>query len=189
MIRTITADWEPITSTEAKTQIQGIEGISDFDSEISSLIKVAREQAEEFTWRAIIACTCVEKICSFPSDKIVLLRPPVQSITSITYVDGNGDQQTLSASEYMLNDWNEPAVITPAYGKSFPSARGSSGDVVITYVAGYTSAALVPDSIKHAIKMMVRTWFDQREDVTPRTVNEMPMNSRYLLAPWRCNSF
>lgn len=189
MVRTITADWEPITRDEAKAQIQGLEGITDFDTEITSLIKVARESAEEFTWRAIVQSTCVEKLNNFPAVKIMLERPPVSSITSITYVDGDGVTKTVSASDYVLCNWVEPCYIVPAVGKSWPSARGGEGDVVITYVAGYAAAADIPDSIKHAIKMMVRTWFDQREDVTPRTVNEMPMNSIFLLRPWRCNRF
>lgn len=189
MIRTITADWEPITRDEAKAQIQGLEGISDFDTEIDSLIKVAREAAEEYTWRAIVQSTCVEKLNEFPSGKIVLPRPPVSAITSISYVDVNGENQTIPSTDYVLNSWVEPCYIVPASGKSWPASRGGEGDVVITYVAGFVSQAVVPVSIKHAVKMMVRTWFDQREDVTPRTVNQMPMGSKSLLHHWRCNRF
>jgi len=188
MTRTVTAIWEPVTTSEAKEQIQGLEGISAFDNEIARLITVAREYAEKFTWSTIVESTIVEKFTAF-DDKIILPGAPIISVTSVKYIDDAGIEQTVDSADYMLMNWHVPSYIAPAYGKSFPAPRGGSGDITVTYKAGYASAASVPAAIRQAILMMVRTWFDQREDVSNRTVNEMPMGSKYLLHHFRLNRF
>lgn len=189
MKRTITANWEPVSLTEAKAQIQGLEGISDFDTYITSLITVAREMAEEYTWRTIVASTYELRLPSFDSEKILLPHPVVAAIISIKYNDITGTEQTLASDKYFLMDWEEPGIVLPSSGNVWPANRGAEGDVTITYSAGYASAADVPAIFKQAILMMVRTWFDQRDDVTNRTVNEMPMGSQFLLKSKRCFRF
>jgi len=189
MKRTITANWEPVSVEEAKAQIQGLEGISDFDTYIAGLISVAREMAEEYTWRTIVASTYELRLPSFNSEKILLPHPVVAAITTIKYKDTTGTEQTIDAANYTLMDWEEPGIVLPSSGNSWPASRGAEGDITITYSAGYATAALVPGIFKQAIKMMVRTWFDNREDVTHRTVNEMPMGSKYLLDSKRCFRF
>jgi len=188
--RTITAAWEPVTLDEAKEHIQGLEGISDFDYFITRLITAARETAEEYCWRTIVQSTYELRLASFTSNKILLPRPVVSDITSVKYINSAGTEITIASSDYKLLDWEEPAILLPAFGVTWwPSARGGEGDVTIEYVAGYATAAAVPAGIKQAVLMMVRTWFDNREDVTPRTVNEMPRGSEYLLKPYRCFRF
>jgi len=187
--RTITATWEPVSLEEAKEQIQGLEGIDDFDAFITRLITAARETAEEYCWRTIVESTYELRLASFTSDNILLPKPLVSAITSVKYKDSTGTEVTITNTDYQLLDWEEPAILQPAYGLSWPGSRGGDGDITIEYVAGYDSAASVPASIKQAVLMMVRTWFDSREDVTPRTVNEMPRGSEYLLKPYRCFKF
>lgn len=189
MKRTITATWEPVTLEEAKAQIQGLEGISDFDAFITNLITAARETAEEYCWRTIVTSTLELRLASFTSEKILLPRPVVTAITSVKYKDSTATELTIANTDYQLMDWEEPAILLPVYGISWPGARGAEGDITIEYVAGYPSASAVPLSIRLAILMMVKTWFDNREDVTPRTVNEMPRGSEYLLKPYRCFRF
>lgn len=189
MKRTITALWEPVTLDEAKEQIQGLEGINDFDAYITRLISAARERAEQYCWRTITGSTYELRLNSFTSEKILLPYPVVSAITSVKYKDTTGTEITIPNTDYQLMDWEEPAILMPAYGKTWPTARGFDGDITITYVGGYASADEVPAVIKQAILMMVRTWFDQRDDVTPRSVNEMPRGSEYMLKPYRCFRF
>lgn len=91
---------------------------------------------------------------------IVLPIPPVQSISSIQYVDTSGATQTLSSANYILDSNSEPARITPAYGLSWPDTRVQVGAVTVTFVAGYGLAIAVPAAAKTFIKMKVRQLYD-----------------------------
>lgn len=181
MKRTILGN-EPVTVDEAKEHIQGLEGIALHDTYISNLIKVAREQCEQFTWRCIVKSTFELRASSF-TQKIIIPNPPLITIKSIKYFDGNGVEQTIDPKDYTALDWEEPGKLIL---NLLPSTRGLAGDITITYEAGYDE---VPESFRHAILMMVRTWFDNREDVSNRTMNEMPMGSKFLLQSFRCNTF
>ena len=86
--------------------------------------------------------------------------PGTQSLTSITYVDTSGNQQTLASTQYTVDLTSEPARIVPAQGTYWPSQMTYiPGSVVITFVAGsYGDGVTVdscPEEIKAAIKMIV----------------------------------
>lgn len=186
--RTVTASWEPLTVDEAKAHCQIDADITDFNTQLTADIKAAREMCEEYLWRFIVTSTVTYRLSEF-STNIFLPRPPVSSITSITYKDSEGSTQTLATDQYDLIDWEEPARIVPAYGVTFPATRGQEGDVTITYVAGYASASVVPEMIKSAMKLMIYHLFENRSDVTNRTVNELPQGSKDILRPLRCFKF
>lgn len=188
MKRTISVAWDAVTVAEAKTHIQGLEGITSEDTYIGTLIAAAREVAEAFMWRTIVLSTYELRLSSF-SDKIILPAPPAVAITSIKYIDTAGVEQTLDPADYKLIDFEEPGFVISTPGTNWPDTRGSKGDITITFTAGYAAAANVPAAFKQAILLMVRTWFDQRDNVTNRTVNEMPKGSEFILRPWRCNKF
>jgi uncharacterized phiE125 gp8 family phage protein len=181
MKRTVTGN-EPCTIDEAKAHIQGLEGITDYDAYISSLITVAREMAEAYTWRCITASTFELRLNSF-DDIVKLPYPPAISVDSITYADTDDAEQTMSADDYSINNWDEPGKV---HFDLQPSTNSKVGNIKITYKAGYTD---VPVSIKQAILMMVRTLYDNREDMNNRTITELPFTSKDLLKPYRCFEF
>src|SRR5688572_20333616 len=104
---------EPVTLAEVKDVCR----VSDsaFDTQLTSFALAARRWCEEFTRLALINQTWDLTLDAWPK-RIVLPRPPVSSVTSVTYVDGNGDTQILAADQYRLLklDTGEWAV-DPAY--------------------------------------------------------------------------
>lgn len=86
----------------------------------------------------------------FREGSVHLPFPPIQSITSVSYVDQNGVTQTLASSAYALSD----RLLSPVYGTFWPSGRLQSAAVKIKYVAGYADGA-VPAPILQAIILMV----------------------------------
>lgn len=104
-------------------------------------------------------------------NQIVLPLPPVQSVSSITYLDEAGNSQTLSPSNYIVDTASEPARIMPAFNLSWPSTRIQPGAVTITFVAGYGLAAAVPSAAKTFIKMKLRALYDGDSD--PKSVQMM----------------
>lgn len=187
---------EPVSTAEARAHLR-IDHVDD-DAYIAALITAARSVVEERLRRALITQTLTLTMDHFPGahdalDALVhaagvirLPRSPVQSVSSITYVDDSGVTQTLSASGYRVDTSSVMARIEPAYGETWPTTRPVSNAVTVTFVAGYGAAAAVPLPIKQAVLVLVGTWFEHREAViVGGTPNVVPMTVDYLLGPYR----
>ena len=85
---------EPITLAEAKLYLR-VDTTAD-DALITALITAARETVERYTSRALVTQTITQVLDCFPGFGFRLAVHPVQSITSITYKDSNGSDQTLA---------------------------------------------------------------------------------------------
>jgi hypothetical protein len=84
---------------------------------------------------------------------IVIPLAPVQSITSITYLDTNGAQQTLDPANYALIP-GEPGRIVLAFSGAWPSAALVAGSVKVRFVAGYgADGSSVPQPFRTAIAL------------------------------------
>ena len=185
---------EPVTLAEAKLHLRVDH--SDEDAYITALITASREWCESYLGGSICQQTKALITNHFPH-YLRLPGGPVQSISSVTYEDENGDTQIVDASTYRLTG---DGYISLAWGKSWPT--GYACDVTITYVAGYPPevttelveeegedpvevettdyAANVPASIKQAILLLVGALYEDREagGVAPPGVRE-------LLRPYR----
>jgi len=109
-------------------------------------------------------------------------RPPLQSVTSIVYIDMNGNTQTLDPSLYLVDATQDPGRINPAYAQSWPIARQMLNAITITFVAGYGAASAIPEAYKTAIKMLVTHWYRNREAVSYANLAELPLGMSALLA-------
>lgn len=112
------------------------------DDHIESLILAATALAEEQTHRAIRPQRWKLVLSGFPSGRILLPRPPLIEIESFTYIDGDGEEQSLSASPaaYVLSPsgFYSMAAVSPLESESWPATQSSTDDAVeITYRAGY----------------------------------------------------
>lgn len=99
---------EPVTLPDVLAAI-GYED-NDKDSLVNSYIAAARQYCEDFTNRQFVTATWTLTLDRFPSSVgvIHLPRPPLSSITSITYLDSAGDLQTLDAADYIFDDGTDP---------------------------------------------------------------------------------
>jgi uncharacterized phiE125 gp8 family phage protein len=155
---------EPITLAEAKLQCR-VDGTDD-DTLITGLIVVARKQAESCSAHVLLTQQWRLDLDCFPVDSIDLPLPPLTSVQSITYLDGDGMRQTLAASEYTVIANKTPGVVLPAYGKSWPSCRVTPGSVQISFTAGFGDAAAVPQEIKQWMLLHIDTWYEHRASVS-----------------------
>jgi len=146
---------EPVTPEEAKAQAR-ITG-ADSDDLIASYIKTAREEAEDYLNYGLLTQTWRADLSEF-AEVIPLPRAmKLQSITHVKYYDSDGTLQTLSSTYYETDTVSRPARLVRAADMSWPSLQADRriGRVQITYVIGWSSAALVPERIKNGIKMFV----------------------------------
>lgn len=163
LVRITSPGSEPITLAEAKAHCR-IE-VSDDDALITAFITAAREECEHELGRSLIAQTWEKVMDSFP-DAIELLMPPIQSVTSVKYLDTIGVEQTLSSSLYALDKDSEPGWLVPASGTDWPTTGDYINAVRVRFVAGWANAAAVPENIKTWIKVRVATLYENREATT-----------------------
>lgn len=109
---------------------------------------------------------------SFRSLKIELPFPPLQSVVSVSYVDGDGVVQTFedtstSPATSLINvrapqgDYAAPGTVEPTSGQSWPTTRCESDAVRIQYTCGYGATSDdTPALLKGAILYLV-SHFDQ----------------------------
>lgn len=178
--RTVLPTTPPVSVAEAKRQISLVG--DELDAYVAQLIEVATETAEHWTGRALTTQTWRLTLDEFPCE-IYLPRPPLLAVTTVEYVDANGALQTLSAANYLVASDKQPAVVTAAYNTIWPVTRSQREAVRVTYTAGYgANASDVPLGIRHAILLLVATWFANREAVVTGTIStELSLSVAALL--------
>ena len=112
---------EPISLDDAKAHLR-VDHTSENDL-ITSLITSFRAMVDGVDGtlnRALITQTWDLLLDAFPcgDEYIEIPLPPLQSIESFTYKDTDGEVQTLTSSDYFLDQVSEPARLYPAYGTS-----------------------------------------------------------------------
>jgi uncharacterized phiE125 gp8 family phage protein len=186
---------EPITLEEARTHLRiepyGSPLVHPDDDYVTALISVARDWCEKYTKKALATQTIEYSFDEF-KDKIYLNIGPVQSVSSIEYLDSNGASQTLSTSVYGLDDYE--GVIYLKKGQSWPTVYAQTNAITLTIVAGYTNG-LSPDtypfpfSIKAAMLLIIGNLYENRQEdqmgSTKMSFNSLPMGVYSLLQPYR----
>lgn len=107
----------------------------------------------------------------------------------ISYYDADDAVAYFAGSNYLADDRSEPGRLVLNSGKSWPSTtlRPANG-VCITFIAGYSAAASVPESWKAAIKLLLGHLYENREAVIiGQTAAELPMAVERLL--WKDRVF
>ncbi len=180
---------DPITLAEAKAHLRVDE--ADEDDLVTRLIgaAVAKVEGPRGLGLAIMERQWALSLHTFPRS-IVLPLGPVKAVNTITYVDPAGAQQTLDPADYHADLKGEPAEIEPAFGKSWPATRNQRGAVTVTFTAGYSDAATVPDDLKTALLMTVAHLFENRETVHLGSgVTEIPDTAKAILERYRAGRF
>ena len=152
-----------LTVSEVKKHLNIDDDFSDDDTYLLLLVDVAVNYIENHTRRALLTQTITANYDGF-NNCFEIERPPLQSVTSISYIDTSGATQVLSSSDYIVDTVSTPARIVPNYGESWPSTRCIVNAVTVVYVAGYTSTDLIPNQIKHALKLIVGDFYESREN-------------------------
>lgn len=149
----------PLDVAEARLHVR--QDITDDDVKLGILMRAARDFAETETQRAIVATRFQQVLDSFPSPSLMgvpfgrayslpghaiqLERSPLIQVVSVQYLDMGGVLQTMSASDYAIDDSGTIPRITPVFGKIWPIPLPQIGAVRVTYDAGYC-APLVADA-------------------------------------------
>jgi uncharacterized phiE125 gp8 family phage protein len=183
---------EPFTTAQAKSHLRVTESADD--TLIDTLILAARKRAESDLGRALITQTWEMYLDEFPfnySPGIVPPRAPLQSVTSIKYIDNDGVEQTWSSADYRVDVKSEPGRITPEWSESWPTPRVITNAVTVKYVAGYGDASTdIPQDIRQAMLMLIGHWYENRESIVVGTITApVPQSYEWLIAPHKVFDF
>jgi len=176
---------EPVTLAEAKVQLR-VDGTDD-DDRITALIAAVREYVEVATGRALVTQTWTLVVDGFPGGGFEIPKPPLKSLTQITYVDVDGVTQTLSTDVYVVTQPTGPRAasgrVDLAYAQAWPATKAEVGAVSVTFDAGYGAADAVPDGLKQAMLLLIREWFDGTDNSgVSKAVESLMMGFRILKA-------
>ncbi|MEN8819914.1 MAG: head-tail connector protein [Abyssibacter sp.] len=174
---------EPILLAEAKKHVRASHN-SD-DALLQGLIAAARIHVEQVCERAIVSQTWQLQLDEFPASGCPIELPGglVTAVTTVEYTDTAGDTQTLAVQKDIAS---QPARIAPLPGASWPTAQTALAAVRITYQVGWPDRESVPEAIKSAMKLIIGTLYEHREEVVVgATAVELPFAVKHLLWPYR----
>jgi len=145
------------------------------DGLIQSFVAAARQEGERVSRRQFITATwelwlqnpvlwSLRDGWEWADDSLYLPLPPLQSVTSIKYLDGAGVEQTWSASEYTVEapagDFAQRGRVYAKAGFSWPS----STSIKVRFVCGYgATPASVPGLFRSAMLLIVGEAYESRE--------------------------
>lgn len=180
---------KPLTLEEVKRHVR-VTDHSDDDGYLEGLIDAATAYLDGpagVLGRALITQTLELRLDAFCGDIALRCAPVQDEPISIKYDDTDGAEQSLDSSVYRLVGSAISPRLVLTYGSSWPSARYQSEAVRVRYVAGYGDAPDdVPAAIRHAMLLMIGTWYAQRENVVVgQTVAQLPAAADALLMPYR----
>jgi uncharacterized phiE125 gp8 family phage protein len=162
---------EPVTLAEAKEYAR-IDGFTE-DALITSLITMARTHCESFTGKSIVLKTVTITSFTFPYQFQMPYGPLNNelNISKCVTIDQNGVETPL---QYRVNIGLYPKISILGGAQSYKFK--------LIYSVGFSS---VPEDIKLAIKMMVNTLYERREDFSDLQAIPSPLGVKALLMPYK----
>lgn len=159
--RVVEPDELPLSATWVAERVLRVADVFEESETIEAYIRAATQAAEDDTQRALAPQTWEMVLSGFPaSGRIVLERPPLIAVESLTYYDADGaaTQLAVSPAEFDLvpSGAYSKAEIHPMSDGTFPTSSGLPGSVVVRYRAGYENEDdQVYGLIKAGIALMV----------------------------------
>lgn len=195
-VRVITEPpFEPVSVAQAATWCRiDSDQISAESPTLRILIAAARRYAEEYTGRAFVQRSLQYVLPGWgdPSNPmmrqyapcIVVPQPPLIEVTSITYLDGDGVQQTLAANQYTVHTDGVPGLIVPARGVTWPGLDSAIDAVRVNFKGGYAPVgsptdeaayqAPMPAELQLWMQTRVSTFNEYREQLVSIQRGEIP---------------
>lgn len=189
---------EPVTLSDLKAQLRL--DTSYEDSLLSDYLTAARTLVEEYSRLALLTQTWSYSLDGSPIDRLGLAgwplllpntvrestlelpRPPLQSVTSVTFYDAGGAATVFDPGNYWVDTTTYPGRIALRQGKTWPVLLRNVNSFVVQYVSGYgASGTSVPAPIRRAVLLTAAALYEAREGAD----DPLPPAARQLLQPYR----
>lgn len=155
--RTVEPTAWPVNLQEVKDFLDFGTTTADDNRRLMELIPQAVDMVENDCQRGLCNQTWQLKLDSFP-EEIELRVPPVTAVSSVTYIDADGDSQTFSSASYDTDLTGEPGRIKPkSNGSGWPTTKTIPNAVTVTFTAGYEND--MPAVAKNAVLLAVKSLY------------------------------
>ena len=152
-----------VTVAEVKTNAGAIEDTSE-DALIGMMIRSAQSYVETKAETILNPSTVVERFSGFPCGNLELSREPVRSVTSLTYVDVDGAEQSMASDKRQQWLDHNPPLICPIGTEPWPLTKpGALGPVTVTYLAGPANAVDARSEFKLAVLVIATATYEHRD--------------------------
>lgn len=160
---------EPITLARAKEHLRVESDFTLDDDLINAYISAARDQAEKYCNRSFALANFFLLVDGFPDSgaPLYIPDPKTTAVSSITYLDSDQAEQTLSDSLYTLDIDRQQIRITGEW----PTPASA---IKVAYSAGYDTSAspaeLPPDIIQQAMLLLISDMYEIRQSQVAGTI-------------------
>lgn len=158
-VKVITAASNILTLAQLRLHLRLVGDPHPEDSLLLSYLASAVQFAEHYTGRSIGEQTLELALDAFPAGPIELKQGPALSITSIKYLDAAGVEQTLSPSNYTLDDYSLQSWALCA--TEWPASGDFANAVKVRYQAGN-----LPPAVQSALLLTVANLYENREQAS-----------------------
>lgn len=140
---------EPVGLDRIKNHARQMSNVHD--GLLQDLISASRSITEQALGIAIIEQQLTQYRDRF-DHTMRLPRPPLISVQSITYLDADGQSQTVDQAVYHVDNYKRPGQITLNPSQTWPMTYHEPNSVQINFTAGYgPDRNDVPESLKQGL--------------------------------------
>lgn len=154
----LTSPTELLTLAEVKLHCRVDSAFTADDLWFATAIQAAREYAEAYQSRAWGQRTYRYVLDGFPR-VIKLPVVPLFSVTSLTYMDVNGEDQEIE--DFLFDPFSSPPRVTPLLYHIWPVTAPVPSSVVVIFVAGATALTA---RTKLGMLSLILFWYEHRGD-------------------------
>jgi uncharacterized phiE125 gp8 family phage protein len=174
---------EPWTLAEAKDFLR-VEHDDD-DAIVAALIAAARGRVEALTRRALLVQRWRFVLDVWPKNgRLDPRMGPLRSVIAARVFDAAGNAHSIDVETFVV-DAAADVIASPCW--ALPQPGRFTAGIELDVELGYgDSASDVPDALRHAIRMLLTHWYENRGLVAiGATVAALPAGLDALVAPYR----
>jgi uncharacterized phiE125 gp8 family phage protein len=176
----------PISLSEVRQQLRvDYEGEDEILARLISTA-VAYTDAQGALGQAMITQKWGQWVGPNPTQIVRLMLGPLVEVTAVKYYDTDGNLQTDTLANYEITGTEFSTTVGPKSGNNWPVTAQRPDAIRIEYTAGYGStSSAVPQSIRHALMLLVGHWYESRENTGVENLMNIPFGFDALIGMHR----